>query len=66
MRWPDLAELLEAAEDEERTIRLRRAERVGRPIGSEAWLALLEEQSGRRLKRDKPGRRGGELSALSP
>lgn len=59
-RYPYLAELLESAEDEERTRRLRRAESVGRPIGSEAWLGELEERSGRRLKRDKPGRRGRE------
>jgi putative transposase len=66
-RYPDVAELLESAEDEERTVRLRRAESVGRPIGSEAWLEQLESCSGRRLKRDKPGRRTGEeLSALSP
>lgn len=66
-RWPDLAALLESAEDEERTMRLRRAEGIGRPIGGEAWLAILEGRSGRTLKPAKRGRRTGEvLSALSP
>ena len=66
-RYPDLAELLESAENEERTMRLRQAESVGRPIGSEAWLEELEVRSGRRFKRDKPGPRAREgLSALSP
>jgi len=66
-RWPDLAGLLESAEDEERTARLRRAESVGRPIGSEAWLAVLEGRCGRALKPAKRGRKPKEeLSALSP
>ena len=54
-RWPDLAALLESAEDEELTMRLRRAESVGRPIGSGEWLERLERESGRRLS---PARRG--------
>ena len=63
-RWPDLAALLESAEDEERTMRLRKAESIGRLIGSDAWLAELEERSGRPLKPAKRGRRPGEeLSA---
>lgn len=66
-RWPDLADLLESLEDEERTMRLRRAERIGRPIGSEDWLAQLEGSSGRAFKPAKRGRKAGkELSALSP
>jgi len=66
-RWPDLAALLESAEDEERTARLRKAESVGRPIGTEAWLAELEARSGRALKPAKRGRQSREeLSALSP
>lgn len=66
-RIADLAALLESAEDEERTNRLRRAETIGRPIGSNDWLETLEQISGRQLK---PSRRGpkrlGEISALSP
>ena len=66
-RWPDLSAILEDAEDEERTMRLRKAESIGRPIGSEAWLAQLEGGSGRRLKPAKRGRKSREeLSALSP
>jgi putative transposase len=66
-RWPDLAALLESAEDEERTKKLRQAESIGRPIGGEAWLAEFEGRGGRTLKRGKPGRKAAEeLSALSP
>ena len=66
-RWPDLAALLESAEDEERTTRLRKAESIGRPIGGEAWLAMLENRAGRSLKPARRGRRTREeLSALSP
>jgi putative transposase len=65
-RIPDLAARLESAEDEERTMRLRRAESVGRPIGSKEWLEWLERTSGRPLKPAKRGRRPAEKSALSP
>lgn len=66
-RIPDLAALLESAEDEERTQRLRQAETIGRPVGSAEWLEALERESGRRLKPARPGpRRRDELIALSP
>lgn len=65
-RVPDLAALLDSAEDEERTERLRRGESIGRPIGSAEWLEALERDSGRRLKPGKRGRRRREKSALSP
>jgi putative transposase len=65
-RIPDLAALLESAEDEERTGRLRRAETIGRPIGGAAWLESLERDSGRKLKAEKRGRKGEVKSALSP
>lgn len=65
-RVPDLAALLESAEDEERTMRLRRAETIGRPVGKDEWIEALEEGSGRPLRPGKRGRRGREKSALSP
>jgi putative transposase len=65
-RIPDIAALLESAEDEERTMRLRKAESVGRPIGSPDWIKSLEERSGRTLERGKRGRKRAEKSALSP
>ena len=53
--------------------RLRRAETIGRPVGSAEFVAALERQSGRRLRPEKPGRKpaatatsDGQLSALSP
>lgn len=65
-RWPDLAAMLESAEDEEMTGRLRQAESIGRPIGSAEWLRGIEAQAGRSLAPGKPGPRKRELSALSP
>ena len=64
-RIPDIAALLES-EDEERTMRLRKAESVGRPIGSAEWIKSLEERSGRALVPGKRGRRKVEINALSP
>ena len=55
-RIPDLAALLESAEDEERTMRLRKAELIGRPIGGNGWLEALERGSGRAL--DPPSAEG--------
>jgi putative transposase len=66
-RVPDFAALLGAAEEEEVTTRLRRAESVGRPIGSAEFIARLESSYDRRLTAAKRGRRAvEELSALSP
>jgi putative transposase len=67
-RVPDFARLLAEAEDEEATLRLRRAESVGRPIGSAEFLQELEQRYDRTFKPAKRGRRakGDELSALSP
>ncbi len=53
--WPDLAALMESAEDEEAMQRLRRAETIGRPVGGADWIEQLERQSGRKLQ---AGRRG--------
>jgi putative transposase len=49
-RLPRFADLLEAEEDAEATERLRKGESVGRPIGSEGFLATLEARTGRRLR----------------
>ncbi len=42
-RYPDIAAWLESGEDEAALDRLRKAESVGRPIGSAAFLRGLEE-----------------------
>jgi putative transposase len=64
---PDFAALLAAAEDEEMTARLRRAESIGRPIGSSAFLEALEKDYDRRLATGAPGRpRREKMCALSP
>ena len=66
-RIPDFAALLTSLEDDERTMRLRRAETIGRPVGSAEFLERLERSYDRRLKPQQPGRRSQEqLSALSP
>ncbi len=54
-----------AAANENLSIALRRAESIGRPLGDDAFLAALERDSGRPLKRAKPGPRA-KISALSP
>ena len=48
-----------AAADEERVMRLRRAEQVGRPIGDTASLDRLESEAGRSLKPGRPGPKPG-------
>ena len=64
-RYPRFQDLLATGEDEDASTRLRRAETIGRPLGDSAFLARLENDSGRSLK---PARRGprANLSALSP
>ncbi len=54
-RIPDFAALLDEAEDEERTMRLRKAESIGRPIGGEAFMQRMEAIAGRTLA---PAKRG--------
>ncbi|MBV9883489.1 MAG: transposase [Sphingomonadaceae bacterium] len=65
-RYPDFGALIAAGEDEEASLRLRRAETIGRPLGSAAFTERLERDSGRTLAPAKRGRRPRENSALSP
>jgi putative transposase len=67
-RVPDFEDLLRSAEDEEAEMRLRRAETIGRPVGSAAFLDSLEGRYGRKVKPARRGRRpnGSKISALSP
>jgi len=61
------ADLLEADEDVEATERLRKGESVGRPIGSEGFLAMLEARTGRRLRPQPRGpkpRGAGECEGI--
>ncbi|WP_246686917.1 hypothetical protein [Mesorhizobium sp. B2-4-19] len=44
---------------------LRKAESIGRPVGSEAFLSRIAAQTGKAVKPGKRGRRG-KISALSP
>jgi hypothetical protein len=54
-RFPYLAERIAAGEDEAMSARLRRAERIGRPVGGAAFIAGLERQTGRSLAPAPPG-----------
>ncbi len=54
-RYPDLAALLAAGEDEELSMRPRKTEQVGRPVGDEGFIEQLEKASGRTLQRGRPG-----------
>jgi putative transposase len=72
-RVPDLTARIAGGEDLAKSERLRKAERIGRPVGSDTFIAALERESGRRLRRGRPGPKprvedagSGELSALSP
>ena len=57
-RFPDFAEMLAAGEeDAEMWARLRKAETIGRPVGSESFLRALEEKAGRALLPRKRGPR---------
>ncbi len=64
-RYPDFAALLALGEDEAMSMRLRRAESIGRPAGDEALLSRLEAASGRALRRAAPGPKP-KICALSP
>ncbi|KGM31055.1 transposase [Inquilinus limosus] len=64
-RTPDFAAILAAGEDEEASARLRRAEQIGRPLGSRDFLGRLERESGRSLAPARRGRKPAK-SALSP
>ncbi|MDX8523874.1 transposase [Mesorhizobium sp. MSK_1335] len=45
---------------------LRKAESIGRPVGSEAFLGRIAEKIGKAVKPRKRGRRQAVISALSP
>ena len=74
-RYPDFAARVAAkvvakvagGEDEALSLRLRRAETIGRPVGDATFIAQLDARSGRALT---PARRGPKpkmvLNALSP
>lgn len=65
-RHPDFAALLAAGEDDEMSMRLRKAEQIGRPAGASDFLARLERESGRTLAPGKRGPKARQLNALSP
>ncbi len=49
-RYPSFAELLATEPDAEMLARLRAAESIGRPLGSEHFLATVERLTARRVR----------------
>jgi putative transposase len=64
-RFPDFAGALASGEDEALSARLRRAETIGRPLGTSEFIAALEARADRRLSPVKRGPKP-KISALSP
>lgn len=69
-RYPEFADWIAAGEEESLSERLRRAESIGRPLGSATFLTRLEKVTGRQFR---PGKRGpkpkvgdDEKGALAP
>jgi len=56
-RITDWATFLRSAEDDPLGQRLHQHASIGRPLGSRAFLEHLEQLTGRRLRRGRPGRR---------
>jgi len=54
---PDFADLLRLKLPEEEADELRRHERTGRPLGSEAFVARISKMLGRDLVPGKAGRK---------
>lgn len=54
-RYPNFRALIELGEDDELFQKLRQAETIGRPLGSDAFIARLERKTGRTLKPSKRG-----------
>ncbi len=54
-RYPRFADLIKQGEDEELSDRLRQAETIGRPLGTDNFIARLERKSGRLFR---PAKRG--------
>lgn len=68
-QFPDIAALLaDTPEREQADMLLRRAETIGRPLGSASFLTRLERKLARPLKPAKRGPKagGGKLSGVSP
>jgi len=56
----DWREFLSLAVSEKEMEELRRHERTGRPLGTDRFVEKLEDELGRVLRIQKPGRKKGE------
>jgi len=64
-RLPDFAAALDAGLDETMAMSLRRAECVGRPLGSDGFLDALENRLGVAVRAQKRGPKQGRASVCS-
>jgi putative transposase len=60
-RFPDFVQLIRAGEDDALSGALRRAETIGRPVGGEAFMALIAASTGHD---PRPAKRGRKAKAL--
>lgn len=54
-RYSNFADVLKSEEDEDQRERIRKAETIGHPIGSPAWLEDIESRLGRTVQVAKRG-----------
>jgi len=69
-RYPDFTALLNGSEDEGMIQEIRKAETIGRPIGTSEWREEIEQRLGRTVRPGKRGPQakgsGGKKNKLSP
>ena len=65
-RYGDFTGMLKSGEEEEMSQKIRKAETIGRPIGSADWLEGIEQQLGHTIRPAKRGPKVRLISKLSP
>jgi len=65
-RYGDFTGMLKSGEEEEMSQKIRKAETIGRPIGSVDWLEGIEQQLGHTIRPAKRGPKVRLISKLSP
>jgi len=64
-RFTDLVGVESGEADDARFAALREAESTGRPLGSADFIAELERRIGRRLQKERPGRKSSGVAAAA-
>jgi len=65
-RYANFTGMLKSGEEEEMSQKIRKAETIGRPIGSVDWLEGIEQQLGHTIRPAKRGPKVRLISKLSP